>query len=279
MTRGDRPAPASAAAPPAADAFPGVSRWRTLRTTPLGGAANMAVDAAMLDHARATGEGIVRVYTWAVPTVSFGRHQAAAGRYDAALIAADGCDIVRRPTGGRAILHHRELTYAVAAPVAEDAPLAATHAAITAALAGALTDLEIPVSVAEATDRAAPPGAAPCFAEPARGELLAGGAKLVGSAQVREHGAFLQHGSILVDDDQGRLLRYLLVPARPVPPPATLRGLGVRIPTADALLGALAHRLARRTGAPVPMEPRELPASAVRTHVARFRDPAWTWRR
>src|SRR5687768_14706976 len=91
-------------------------RWRVLLTPPLPGADNMALDEALLERARDSGEAVARVYTWSRPTLSLGRNQTAAGRYDLALAAALGIDVVRRPTGGRAVLHHRELTYAVAAP-------------------------------------------------------------------------------------------------------------------------------------------------------------------
>lgn len=238
----------------------------------------MAVDLAMLDHARRTGESLARVYGWRTPTVSFGRHQRARGVYDAALIAADGYDVVRRPTGGRAILHAREITYAVATPVT--ASLRESHQAISALVADALARLSVPVTPAERTARAVAPGAAPCFDAPAEGELVVDGAKLVGSAQVRLDGALLQHGSILVDDDQGRLVRYLFVPARPVPPPVTLRGLLGRAPAATEFAAALRQAIADRHGAAPQTSTADMLAPAdIRRHVAQMRDPAWTWGR
>lgn len=238
----------------------------------------MAADLASLDVARRTGDAVVRTYGWRTPTVSFGRHQRARGVYDAALIAADGYDVVRRPTGGRAILHHREFTYAVAMPATGN--VRDSHAALTALVADALARLGVAAAPAPRTTRATAPGAAPCFDAPAEGELVVDGQKLVGSAQVRIDGALLQHGSVLVDDDQGRLARYLLVPSRPVPPPHTLRALLGRAPALREFTTALGAAIAARVGeAPTPASPTLLDAADVRRHVAHCRDPAWTWGR
>jgi lipoate-protein ligase A len=253
-------------------------RWHLMETPPWSGAANMAADLAACDQARRTGDAVVRTYAWRTPTVSFGRHQRARGVYDAALIAADGYDVVRRPTGGRALLHHREFTYAIAMPVTGS--LRESHAALTALVADALARLGVAAVPAPRTVRAEAPGAAPCFAAPAEGELVVEGHKLVGSAQVREQGALLQHGSVLVDDDQGRLSRYLLVPGRPVPPPQTLRALLGRAPALREFTAAMRDALTARNGsAPHPVTPQWLDPADVRRHVARFRDPDWTWGR
>lgn len=239
----------------------------------------MAVDMALLAFARRTGDAVARVYTWRTPTVSFGRHQRSRGVYDAALIAADGYEAVRRPTGGRSILHHREITYAVAMPT-RGRPLRETHGAITALVADALARLGAPVASADGPRTPTAPGAAPCFDHPAPGELVVDGRKLAGSAQVREGDALLQHGSILVDDDQGRLLRYLLVPARPVPPPMTLRELLGRAPRPAEFADAFAAAIATRHGtAPQPMAAAALDTTDVRREVARFRAPEHTWGR
>ncbi len=77
----------------------------------------MALDQWLLTEAERTGEGFVRLYCWEPFCLSFGRHEPAARRYDRALLEARGISTVRRPTGGRAVWHARELTYAVAAPV------------------------------------------------------------------------------------------------------------------------------------------------------------------
>lgn len=256
--------------------------WRLLLSPPLDGADNMALDVALMGRARRTGETVLRVYEWARPTLSFGRHQRAAGAFDAGAIAEAGLDVVRRPTGGRTLLHDHEVTYSVTAP-ATDAPRHA-YAAINALLMNALGALGVPVTEVAPTARSRRPGAAPCFASPAAGELVAGGAKLVGSAQWRDDGAMLQHGSILVEDDQRSIARLAAGAdaevAADVPAPATLRALLGRSPTATEVGERL--RDAVRALADPDAEWLTLDDATAReaAEVApRFRDAAWTWRR
>jgi lipoate-protein ligase A len=179
--------------------------WRLLLTPPLAGARNMAIDEALLERARGRGEGVVRVYSWVQPTISFGRNQRAIGIYDPARANRANLHVVRRLTGGRALVHHREITYSVTAPVREGDDLRGSYARINALLVESLTRLGVDVIIAGRTDRLASPSAGPCFERPAEGELMHRGRKLVGSAQVRIDGAWLQHGSVLVHDDQSRL--------------------------------------------------------------------------
>lgn len=239
----------------------------------------MALDEALLERARHTGEAVVRVYTWARPTLSLGRNQTAAGHYDLDAAAELGIDVVRRPTGGRAVLHARELTYAVAAP-AGDRTLREAYEGVTALLLDALRRLGVPAAQAAGTGRAPAPTLAPCFELPTRDELVLDGRKLVGSAQWREEGAFLQHGSILVDDDQGLIARLARAPLPPAPPPATLRATLGRAPDpaelADALLDAVRERL---DPAAEPWAGDAALEVAARRLQARYADPAWTWRR
>src|SRR5512132_3240243 len=98
-------------------------RWRLLFAAPRSGAENMARDMALLSRAARTGETVFSIYSWSHPTLSFGRNQPAAGLYDVEKIRDAEMDVVRRPTGGRAILHHREVTYSVTAPVKDAPPL------------------------------------------------------------------------------------------------------------------------------------------------------------
>src|SRR5262249_12597169 len=159
----------------------------------------------------------LRVYAWSAPTLSLGRNQTACGVYDARAARARGVSIVRRLTGGRAVLHHREVTYSVTAPVEDAASLRESYARINRLL---LDGLRRPGAAAEAAHPVggpARPGFAPCFEAPAVGELVVSGRKLVGSAQVREDGALLQHGSILVEDDQGMLASLSRSPMPPIP--------------------------------------------------------------
>src|SRR5256885_16182819 len=93
------------------------TRWRFPLAPPRTGAENMARDSALQARAARTGETVFSIYSWSRPTLSFGRNQPASGLYDLRKIRAAGIDVIRRPTGGRAILHHREVTYSVTAPV------------------------------------------------------------------------------------------------------------------------------------------------------------------
>src|SRR5690349_530391 len=104
----------TAASPP-----PLSQSWRLLLTLPADGAWNMALDEALMEHARRTNEWVLRVYAWSAPTLSFGRNQRALGVYLPERLERDAVSVVRRPTGGRAILHWREITYSVVAPANE----------------------------------------------------------------------------------------------------------------------------------------------------------------
>ena len=102
---------------------------------------NMAIDETLLRLAEADGARVLRLYRWAPACLSFGRHEPACRRYRRDRIAERGLDVVRRPTGGRAVWHDRELTYAVAAPVATFGSLAETYLTIHRTLACALSGL------------------------------------------------------------------------------------------------------------------------------------------
>ena len=162
-----------------------------------------------LDHALASslepGRGILRIYRWTRPTISFGRNEPAMGLYQVEQARKAGIDFVRRPTGGRAVFHDSELTYAVVVPVSRDVRPRSVYQAIHRGLARALTALGAHVDAAGAEVGVVGPDAGPCFARPAPGELAVGGRKLVGSAQARVGGAILQHGSLLIGSDQERL--------------------------------------------------------------------------
>ena len=233
------------------------------------------------DHALAlglaAGRAALRLYSWDIPTLSLGRNEPARGRYDATRARALGIGIVRRPTGGRAVLHWRELTYAVAFPARLPATPSATLGArtvyhwINTRLALALASVGVPAEIAPAARSVAPPDAGACFRSAAPGEVVAGGCKLVGSAQVRIEGGLLQHGSILIEDDQG-LLAELGVPGSG-PAPATLCSLLGRPPAAGELEGALLAAF----DAPVVEDP--LPCASERELEERYRSEEWTWRR
>lgn len=191
-----------------------VRAWRVITDEGHGASRNMALDHAL---ARSVGDGeaVLRLYRWSRPSVSFGRNEPAAGRYSWPAARERGVDYVRRPTGGRAVLHADELTYAVIAPAGALGGARAAYHRINEALAAALRALGATVEVA-ADGAALAPDAGPCFRSPAAGEVVAGGRKLVGSAQARIEGALLQHGSIILSGDQS-LLEELKLP-EPGPP-------------------------------------------------------------
>lgn len=254
-------------------------RWRHRVDPPGSAVVNMATDVALMRRARETGESVLRVYTWATPTLSLGRNQPARGRYDEARAARDGIAIVRRPTGGRALLHHREVTYSVTTP-ADDAGWRATYARVNRLLLDALQRLGVRAALAGRDGAAAPPSLAPCFEAPAEGEVVVDGRKLVGSAVWREDGALLQHGSILVDDDQPLVAALTREPIPAAAAPATLRDLLGRAPSpaevADALVAAL-RALEDPEASPLPDDPRL--DAAIAAAAIPFADPSWTWRR
>jgi len=187
--------------------------WRVLRDAARPAAENMAVDHALAftvsDAARGSNEpndaapAVLRLYSWARPTVSFGRNEPTRGVYDADQAARLGVDLVRRPTGGRAVLHDAELTYAVAVPLRALGGARATYHRVNEALVSAVQALGADAQRSAAAKDGVPPlDAGPCFQSPAEGEVVTGGRKLVGSAQARIEGALLQHGSIIVSGDQ-----------------------------------------------------------------------------
>lgn len=254
--------------------------WRTLVSPPASGVENMAVDEALLNRARRTGECVLRVYTWATPTLSLGRNQSAREACDPARAHELGVAVVRRLTGGRALLHHREITYSVTAPLARDESPRAWYASITSLLVHALQSLGVDATVAPRSARMPAPAGAPCFELPAEGEIMVRGRKLVGSALVRDNGALLQHGSILVEDDQPLLTRLTATPGATPRPAATLReALGRRpdIPEiATAVFEALRARVDRESLPLILGEDLHDDLAAAR---ARYASDTWTWRR
>lgn len=240
----------------------------------------MALDEALMERARTSGEWALRVYGWSSPTISLGRNQSARGRYDLDLIRSRGLGVVRRPTGGRAILHDREVTYSVTAPTLTAGELGESYRRINALLVAALNALGVGASVATPSARSISPGMSPCFDTPAAGELVVDGRKLAGSAQWRIDGALLQHGSILVADDQSSLAELAVEAQMPIAKPATLtEALGWLPSTAD--VAAALHDAVRTMEDPdaSPLELDEDLRARTASLIVRYSDDAWTWRR
>lgn len=266
---------------------------RLLIDDPQPGVRNMAVDEALMRSAVETGAVTLRFYGWEPGCLSFGRNQHARGAYDPAAVAESGFDVVRRPTGGRSVLHHHELTYAVAAPADMWGSLRETYCRINRALASGLRDIGVAAEctadgMAESAMRArAPrPTARACFRDPLPGEVAVRGRKLVGSAQWRNAGAFLQHGSLLLVDEQ-HVVGSLRAPAdgAPIDPEEQTGAISLAelLPELPAR-GELATRLARAFERLFDMQVVESRLTAVESSAAagleeRYADPAWTWRR
>ena len=254
--------------------------WLLLVDPAASGARNMALDAALLESADATGLHAIRLYAWNPGTLSFGRNEPATRRYDRDAIRAKNLATVRRPTGGRAVWHNREVTYAVAAPSDTFGTLQHSYREIHAMLADALRSLGAGVSLAAPRPSAAV-GAGACFASAAGGEVIApDGRKVVGSAQVRSANAFLQHGSILLSADQDVVSAVTIGDAEP-PSAAGLADLVDRDMAGwDAVSDAVARAAARRWGT---MEKDSPAPDAVLERASvledQFADDAWTWRR
>ena len=257
-------------------------RWHLLRE-PDGrpGWRQMAADRALLDLAVREGVVVLRLYRWDPFCLSFGAHEPAERRYDRERIAALGLDTVRRPTGGRAVWHARELTYGVVGPERVFGQLREAYLTIHRILADALRRLGAAPDFAPDPGRAAPLDAGPCFARPAGGEVLVGGSKVVGSAQVRLGDAFLQHGSVLLEDDQallGAVTREPVAPGGEIP---LARALGRPVSWAAAATAAADAFAEWAGGPPVPWSgaTHEAFLAAATGHEPQFRSPEWTWRR
>ena len=187
-----------------------MARLRVLFDGAADGAANMARDRSLLDAQRPGDDPVLRVYRWDPPAVTIGYNQDL-DDFDADLARAAGYAVVRRPTGGRAILHAQELTYAVVGaspgPIFGDS-LHAVYQVVNGALVAFLAGLGYRAEVSDGEARTEARGLV-CFKSAGRYEIAVGGRKLVGSAQRRTGGCFLQHGSILAGPAHLELLRFL----------------------------------------------------------------------
>ncbi len=215
----------------------------------------MALDEGI---SRAVSQGLapptVRFYAWQPPCLSLGRAQPA-DQVNWAACRRDGVDVVRRPTGGRAILHTDELTYAVIAPESDPrlaGGLLESYRRLSQGLLAGLGRLGLPATHSDPLPSGQSRPAAPvCFEVPSSYEIVAAtGRKLIGSAQMRTRGVVLQHGSLPLVGDIARICRYL----SPAPDPGGVRARAVTLETAlgrpvawrqaaDALAAGLSQRL------------------------------------
>lgn len=190
--------------------------WRLIIDRPARGALNMAVDEVLLESV-ATGQAppTIRFYGWKPACLSLGYFQSFA------VVDVEGCqelgiDVVRRPTGGRAILHDRELTYSIAlaaSVLGHDRGILPSYHRISRALQAGLAQLGVETTMAPESAAPTMPEHGPiCFDRPSAHEILLHGRKLVGSAQVRRTDALLQHGSILIEPQMSTMLHCLRLP-------------------------------------------------------------------
>ena len=242
----------------------------------------MAIDAGLLEQADQTSRVFLRLYCFVPSCLSFGRNEPARKRYDRDAIARLGIDVVRRPTGGRAVWHEHEVTYAVAGPITAfgvdsgrgAACCAPTYRAIHRRLAAALRTLGVDATLAPDHHLPSSTGLQrlnSCFAAPTGGEVLVAGRKLIGSAQLRHGQAFLQHGSILLDGSQEVIESVSRKPQAASAATTLSAALGRSVTwdeVAEAIITTWGDDITYTTLHRPP------PAST-----GRFSDPAWTWRR
>jgi lipoate-protein ligase A len=239
----------------------------------------MGRDVSLLHRARESSEAVLSIYEWTRPTLSFGRNQAARGHYDRKAISDFGLDVVRRPTGGRALLHDHEVTYSVVAR-AGSASLRESYDRINRILLHGLALLGVDAAIATGGAMGSP-GALPCFADPAPGELVVDSHKLVGSAQWRQDGALLQHGSILVEDDQTLIPRLLIDRSSDAfcPRAATLSSILGRRPSTGEVASALFSAIRELEDEfAAPLDEAEIRTDAL-VRAREFENELWTWRR
>lgn len=275
--------------------------WRLIVTAPANGAWNMAVDESIL---QASGRGDVpptlRLYAWQPACLSLGYAQPFAD-VDLDSLQANGWDLVRRPTGGRAILHVDELTYSVIGPQTEPrlaGSVLESYRMLSQALLAGLNLCNIP---AESKEK---PATLPtvideqtgngnvnpvCFEVPSNYEITVNGKKLVGSAQARRKEGVLQHGSLPLYGDLRRIVQALTFENQAAREKASQRII-LRAATAESILGyelpwidaAVAYTRAFIDCLNLDLVPGELtPGELARAKILveeKYTNPAWTQR-
>jgi lipoyl(octanoyl) transferase len=217
-----------------------MSIWRLVHTSPSRGAWNMAVDESILEHIhRGQSQPTLRLYAWEPACLSLGHAQPFAD-VDMQRVTANGWEVVRRLTGGRAILHTDELTYSVTGS-ADEPSLAGgvleSYNRLAQAMLAAVRELGL---VAELKDAAGPASGAAnpiCFEVPSTYEITVNGKKLIGSAQARKKEGVLQHGSLPLTGDLTRICQALMFNDDPARARAAQRLLE-RAATVEESLGA-----------------------------------------
>ena len=218
-----------------------MTTWRLLITPAARGAWNMALDESILEHiGRGASLPTLRLYAWDPACLSLGHAQPYAD-VDTARLHERGWEVVRRLTGGRAILHTDEITYSVIAP--NDEPRVAgtvleSYNRLAQALLLAVQQLDLPVEMKEGKPAATPSTNPVCFEVPSTYEITVNGKKLIGSAQARKKEGVLQHGSLPLTGDLTRICQALVFPDEAARQAASQRLLD-RATTVESVLGGV----------------------------------------
>jgi len=251
------------------------------------GPRNMAVDEALLQGMADSGDPVLRLYGFAPPCLSLGRFQSAGDLGDDGLRRRDGVEVVRRPTGGRAVLHDDEVTYVVVLGRRHLQPFSkrAAYRASAAILLRLLPALGVQGAVQPGATGTPPREADPdCYRYTAEYEITAGRRKLVGSAQTTTRDAALQHGTIPLSAAYTRIARYL----RPLPAAAPMRPPGAATSVAQETALRRTYEEALQllaTAAATRLQVRRSELSAAEARLAReleenrYACPEWTYSR
>lgn len=276
-----------------------MEQWRYILTPPMSPAMNMAIDEAILiQHSEGKVPPTVRFYTWNPATLSIGYFQKAEKEIDIAAVKERNLGFVRRPTGGRAVLHDQELTYSVI--VSESHPkmpssVTEAYKVISLGLLHGFQELGLDaemVSLAseEEKEKYSSPGSSACFDSPSWYELVVEGKKVAGSAQTRQKGVILQHGSILLDMDVELLFSLLKFPSERVKQrmidsfvqkAVTINEVSGRTVSLNEAIDAFYKGFASGLGVILTEEPltKEELALAEELAATRYATPEWNFRR
>ncbi len=265
--------------------------WRLILSPPAHGSWNMAVDEAILEFA-ARGEALptLRLFAWQPACLSLGYAQTSVD-VDRARLMHHGWDLVRRPTGGKAILHVDELTYSVTGPQSEPrlaGSVLESYRRLSAALVEALHLLGIPAQTqTEVIQAQSEPKGPVCFEVPSNYEITVDGKKIIGSAQARRKGGVLQHGTLPLYGDLTRILSVLAFADEASRIEAAGRLIS-RATTAEIVLGypldwntsaqafiAGFEKMLDLTLAPADLTPQELERAAA-LEQEKYGHPSWT---
>lgn len=194
-----------------------LEKWRWIPYQVCSAAENMAIDEAMMiQHRLGKVPPTIRFYGWEPAACSIGYFQKIERELDLEAIKEQGLSYVRRLTGGRTVFHDQELTYSLV--VSEKYPLYSTsitqsYLQISKGLLAGFTELGLDATLAPVVRRRGKPQSSACFDTASDYEIQIFGKKVVGSAQVRQQGVLLQHGSILLDYDADRFFQLLRFPS------------------------------------------------------------------